>query len=237
MSFFRHAIPTTSTIIKNLIGWWKLGDSQTSAKSSFNNNNITLTNSPTINLNNSLSFNGSTQYGSVAIDLSLYNKITLCFWLNVTSYLGSASRVGLEYSENFNFSDGFAVFIDNTNSTIHASMHSVTNASYQLQPYTRMPFNETHFYSIIFDRTTGTNQGIFLYIDGNLQTPTDFPAPIFGNLGTSTFGNSNILYLMARGNSGGSPGLFGSGALNDLRIYSGSLTQEEIKILYNLGPK
>jgi len=231
MSFFRHAIPTTSTIIKNLIGWWKLGDSQTSAASSFNNNNITLVNSPTINLNNSLSFNGSTQYGSVAIDLSLYNKITLCFWLNVTNYINTA-RVGIEYSTDYNSTDGFVVTIDNSSGTISASMHSVANGFYQLQPYIRMPVNETHFYSIIFDRTTGTAQGVFLYIDGNLQTPTTLPSPILGNLGTSTF-NNYTLYIMSRGGANS----FGNGSLNDLRIYSGSLTQEEIKILYNLGPK
>lgn len=232
MSFFRHAIPATSTIIKNLIAWWKLGDSQTSAKSSFNNNDITLIGSPTINLNNSLLFNGSSQAGSVNIDLSLYNKITLCFWLNIGSY-ANTNRVGLEYSANYNSLDGFLVLIDSSpTAEIIPSMHSTNGAGgYQARNYSVMPANETHFYSIILDRTTGTSPGVFLYIDGNLQTPTATP-PILNDLGGTNFGNYP-LYIMSRaGNSA-----WGLGELNDLRIYNGYLTQEEIKILYKLRAK
>lgn len=231
MSFFRHAIPTTSTIIKNLIGWWKLGDSQTSAKSSFNNNNITLTNSPTINLNNSLLFNAaSSQSGRVAINLSSYNKITLCFWLNVTSY-DSNARVGLEYTADVNSTNGFLVLIDNSVAQeIRPSMHCTSPAGYQARYYARMPANETHFYSIIFDRTTGTLSGVSLYIDGNSQAATS--TPFTDNFNSTNFDNST-LFIMSRNETSS----YGNGALNDLRIYSGSLTQEEIKILYNLGPK
>lgn len=226
MSFFRHAIPATSTIIKNLIAWWKLGDSQTSAVSSFNNNNITLTASPTINLDKSLLFNGSSQAGSVALDLSSYNKITLCFWLNVTSYV-NANRIGMEYSTNYNSNDAFLVLIDTPASEFIPSMHA--SAGYQEARYTRLPANETHFYSIIFDRTTGTSTGIFLYIDGNLQTAI---ATTTTNLGGGNFGNYS-LYIMSRNASS----LWGLGELNDLRIYNGYLTQEEIKILYKLRAK
>jgi len=171
-------------------------------------------------------FDGTNDSVSAPINLSGTNKATLSFWMKWNSFAND-DKFGIEYTNNFNNKNGFAVAPNSSNHSKFGVYASGTGSIYNGGEFARPSAGVWHHYVVTFDRTTGTAMGVTAYVDGVGQSITQYNS---SNLNSSNFDNAS-LYLMSRGNSS----LFGSGNLDDVRIYNRAISASEIKRLYNIG--
>lgn len=159
------------------------------------------------------SFNGTSDYGSVPLNLSGTRTITLGFGLTWTTFANN-DALAMEFTANTNTAAG-AFYIDPNDSqtgsiacTLGASTTLCTNG------FPRPAAGVPHRYDWALDRTATTVAGqIAGYLDG-------VPQPMTGYASQSTpvsdaFAD-DTLYLMSRAGSS----LFGAGSLAWLTIHS-----------------
>lgn len=154
--------------------------------------------------------NGSSYSASTASFNANTNKITVCFWMNPTSW--SDYEYLIELSANASGND---------NSLAFDSSAAVFELMYQDGTGTDTERHGTCATSVLGTGTwkhvaavfdTSTSPGtITLYVDGSSQSLS-----MSGNGGASTFGNYT-LYILARNNAS----YFCNDKIDDLRIYSG----------------
>lgn len=162
-------------------------------------------------------FNGTSDYGSVALDLSAYSKITLAVWLQWDAFSNNDDLL-MEYSPNANNANAF--FIDPNDSGgvfgffLKQNGLAGVNSAFATRPSAGVP----HHYLITFDRNGTSAQQIQAYIDGvNWNITQVGTAAVSGNFDNTT------LYLMSRAGSN----LFGAGRIADLAIWGGVLGIED----------
>lgn len=175
-----------------------------------------------------LSFDGGDYLNtSAALNLTGDDKFTVSFWLNWTSYADDDAQV-VESSTNFNDNTAAIRISPNSSSGGGGKMElSIHGFGYRSELFERPSAGAWHHYAAIFDPGL-PNGDITLYVDGNEVASTvsldSFNGPYTGF-------NNYTWYLMSRAGSS----LFGTGKLDDFRVYSAGLTAEQVKQLFNQG--
>lgn len=210
--------------------YWKFDDATgaVAVDSSGNNHTMTLLNSPTWQVaqncvvNGCLSFNGTNQNGSVALDLSSTNVITIAFWMKWNAF-NNDDKLAFEFSNNFNKSaTGFLIDPDESSSgQFWVSVHG--DAGYNNAAFPRPSAGVWHHYAFILNKGTATAGEVTPYIDGKAVS---YKKSSYSATNANNFGN-NTLFVMSRNGSS----LFGAGSLDEVHIYPRALSATEIAAL------
>lgn len=223
---------STNTTIptQGLVAYWAFDETSgtQAADSSGNGYNLRLVNGPTWTtgkVNGALSFNGVNNYAvSPAIGLSGTAAVSVSFWIKRTYVIGGTT-VLFESSRDFNSSTtGFMFFPDDSRG-IAAGLRG--NVGYNLKAYIQPSSGAWHHIVVIYDKGANAANEVTCYIDGALW---GFTAQLNSANNTNPFG-SNPLYLFSRAGSQ----YFGSGVIDEMRIYSRGLTAAEVTQLYSQG--
>jgi parallel beta-helix repeat protein len=213
---------------------WKLDDGSGTAAADSSGNNLTasLFNGPAwlpatqCIAGGCLSFNGTTQYGSVALNLSDTTAVTVSFWLKWNAY-AKDDKLALEFGSGaagFNsLATGFMIdpnssYQDGT--TFEAGLRG--NGGYNQVLFTRPSAGVWHHYAFVLNKANPAATEVIPYVDG---VAVAYTKPTSSE-NSNGFG-ADTLYLMSRNGTS----LFGAGALNYLRIYKRPLPASEIAAL------
>ena len=165
-----------------------------------------------------LSFNGTSDFASSAINLSglpAGDTITLGFWSWWNTF-GTNNDLQSEFSPNSNVANGTWI-VDFNYSTVAGTINfgSVNGGSSIgfKDRFAQPSAGAWHHYLLIMNRNRPIN---FAYVDGGLQglTATDH------SMGGGTSWANNTMYLMSRGGAS----LFGAGKLAELAIWQSDFT-------------
>lgn len=174
-------------------------------------------------------FNGSNQYGTIALDLSAYSTLTLAFWLYADVWKTSAGQydVIFEFTTDGQANNGgFHIYSGNdvgsTEGLNVAHRGNVGTSIANFGAASRPATGAWHHYAAIYDFSLSTNE-VNLYVDGVLKTASSRPG---NSNNTGTFANST-LYIASRAGSS----LFVDCKLADIGIYSKSLSADEVAAL------
>jgi hypothetical protein len=172
-------------------------------------------------------YNGTSHYGTAAIDLGDVTTLTASFWLYWDAF-GSGDDLCLEYTVIADIlasggGNGFYVDPNAASSTFRVGVGADNGA--RVRSFVRPTGAVWHHYVILMDRTI--DWGIpAIYVDGLSVTLTNVN-------NTTTPGNfkaSSPIYFMSRA----STSLYGAGRICDVRLYAGKLlTQAEAWALYD----
>jgi Glycosyl hydrolases family 18/Concanavalin A-like lectin/glucanases superfamily/Bacterial Ig domain/Putative Ig domain len=210
--------------------YWKLDDGSgaTVSDSSGNGSTVNLFNSPSwltganCVASSCLSFNGTNQYGAVALNLSDTSAVTLSFWMNWTSYAND-DRLAFEFSPDFNgVATGFMV--DPNSSYNGGGQFEVGfqgDGGYNQVLFAR-PTPGWHHYAFVFNKGAAADNEVTPYVDG-VAVPYTKPT---NSENTNNFG-SDTLYFMSRGGSS----LPGGGLLDEVQLYKQALNASQVQTL------
>jgi hypothetical protein len=98
------------------------------------------------------------------------------------------------------------------------------DVGYTLSCYAQPSSGVWHHLATVYDKSQSGTNAILFYVDGALQTPS---RQLYTATNTNYFG-ANPSYLFSRGGSQ----QFGSGEIDDLRIYNRALSASEIQQIY-----
>jgi PKD repeat protein len=174
--------------------------------------------------NTSLSFNGSSDFGAIPLNLSSTSQVTVEFWLKWNQYANN-DALAMEFTPNFNNSAGG--FLVDPNAPEFGGTFGVglgVNSSRNSVFFPRPSVGVWHHYAFVLDTTAGAANEITPYVDGQ---PVSTQQESAGS-GGGTFANST-LYLMSRAGSA----LFGNGSLDELAIYNQPLDAGTVFQHYN----
>lgn len=217
---------------QNLIGHWKLDDSNSTVAidSSVNSNNATLVNGPiwTVGkIGGALDFDGTNDFLEVPHSINyLIENGTLSFWFNAKD----VTNQGLCSKDSRDFDTGghFTIMID-SNSTVVVRFQS-KSATFTIKSALVVANN---WYHVIF---TFGNDGMKLYLDGQEEASN----PYTGGLGITSGGSGNFEPIVLGAASWSSNDLVATpisipfnGKIDDLRIYDRALTADEVQVLFN----
>ncbi len=218
----------TNTWDANTQGVWHMSDNAASttilATKGVNAVNVANTNTKTTTgqIARGLTYNGSSDGSSSAINLSGTDKLTLSFWLKWTTN-ASDDALAFEYTTNYN---GQHAFIVDPNSSTSGGCFEIgmSNAgTYFSDRLTSRPSTGAwHLYHLVFNRDTPLNT---VYVDGSSVALTTIDHSMTGS---SAFDNST-LYFMSRNKSV----LFGDGLLDEVKIVFGERVAEWITTEFN----
>ena len=216
------ADPTQSTspsaVATDYVGYWPLNatNANTTADASGNGNNGVVTNaslSANGRINGCLVFSGANN--SVQVTNYLCNDFSMAFWVKTTQAAGSGqwyNGVGLVDGDASGTANDFgtamcggkfAIGIGNPDTTL-LSTSSINDGSW-------------HFCVATRQQATGV---ISVYVDGNLQNT--------GTASRNTLSASSRLLFGAIASGGG----FFNGSLDEVRIFSRTLSSNEVASLY-----
>ena len=171
-----------------------------------------------------IGFNGSSDYGSIPLNLSSTNKLTVEFWLKWNQYANDDS-LAMEFTPNFNANSGGFIVDPNASQfggTFGVAIGNIENRNSVFFP--RPSAGVWHHYALVIDATASAGKVITPYVDGqSVSVQQDGTGT-----GQGTFANST-LYLMSRGGSA----LFGGGSLDQLAIYNQPVSAGAIEQHYN----
>lgn len=168
------------------------------------------------------SFNGSSDFVSTAINLSAFNKISIGFWLNWTTFAND-DKLALEFSTNYGANSGGFIIDPDSNGPSAGTFYIGFNGNGGLSVahFTRPSAGVWHPYLFQIDGTQSNNANLtfpFIYVDGASQTViADINSATAHNMGNYT------LYSMSRAGTT----LFGAGSMADLAIWGVLLTAGE----------
>jgi PKD repeat protein len=151
--------------------------------------------------------------------------VTLEFWLNWSAFANN-DALALEFTPNFNDNNGG--FLVDPNAPQASGRFGVgfgNNSSRNDAYFVRPTAGAWHYYAIVLDPTAPAAQQITPYVDGQ---PVSFVKTANGT--GATFANST-LYFMSRAGAA----LFGQGNMDELAIYTRSLTASEVASRYAAG--
>jgi YD repeat-containing protein len=220
----------TVAATSGLIDYWRFAEtSGTSLADNIGGRTATTVNSPTLGAagalangadsNPAVSFNGSNEAASAALNLSGTNKLTLEFWLKWTSY-SSNDDLAFEFTPNStNTNGGFFVDPNSPELTGRFGVGIGRLTSRNTAYFTRPSANVWHHYALVLDSSAAAAQQVVPYVDG---VPVAYTKTASGT-GAGNFANST-LYFMSRAASS----LFGTGSLDEVAIYNRALSAAEI---------
>jgi hypothetical protein len=165
----------------------------------------------------------SSQYGSVVIDLTPYNKLSLSFWMWWDAFAND-DKMALEFTANAGSNDGSFSVLPNESTTGRFWWWGRNNSGVFTDfQFTRPSAAAWHHYCLTFDNTLSTNE-MAGYVDG--AVPSGVTRTLNGNT-SGVFANST-LYVMSRATSS----LFGNGRLSMITLYPGTiLTMADAEML------
>jgi PKD repeat protein len=215
-----------------LIDYYKLGepsgptitDSQGTSNGTISGGTFGLPGAVAEDPTTSIGFNGSSDFGSIPLNLSSTNKLTIEFWLKWNQYANDDS-LAMEFTPNFNANTGGFLVDPNASQfggTFGIAVGGIENRNSIF--FARPSAGVWHHYALVIDTTASSAKVITPYVDGQ---SVSFQQDSTGT-GQGAFANST-LYLMSRG--GGS--LFGAGSLDQLAIYNQTLSAGEVEQHYN----
>jgi sugar lactone lactonase YvrE/plastocyanin len=173
----------------------------------------------------SAAFDGSSGAAQAPIDLSGTSKVTIEFWMKWTAFAGD-DHLALEFTPNFNSNPGgFLVDPDATPGSDFAV--ALGNGSTNNNVLFERPSAEQwHYYAFVIDTKASAESEITPYVDGHAVSYTKLNSGIgAGNFAEST------LYWMSRDAST----LFGAGSMQDLALYTTTLSPSTILEHYAYG--
>ncbi len=164
-------------------------------------------------------FNGSSNSGSIPLNLSGTSQLTVEFWLKWNQYANN-DALAMEFTPNFNENPGGFLIDPNAGEyggTFGVGIGDTSNRNSIF--FTRPSAGVWHHYAIVIDTTAAAGSEITPYVDGQ---PVSYQQES-AETGQGAFANST-LYLFSRdGNS-----LFGGGELDELAIYNQPLSSTTI---------
>lgn len=226
--------PRYFAVPDRLIGYWPFDadcaiSSTLSADLSGFGRNATLIGSPPLaegRVGYGLSCNGTSQAASAAIDLSGTNVVTLCFWLNQTTF-ANADRLAFLHTADFNANAG--AFVVNTSSsdfgggnTMEFGAHGV-GLTFNLYGVVQPSAGAWHHYALVISTVQGAQVA---YIDGVSKSLST----LLQSGDSSPLANST-LYMMSK--AGASQ--WNSGILDNVKLYPRKLDPWEVLQDYQAG--
>ena len=197
-------------------------DSTAAATNGVNAHN-TNTTTGTGQFNRALTYNGSTDWTTAAIDLSAQALVTVSAWINWTTFAND-DKLAFEFgTPNFPSNNGFVWDADSSvGSAFLIGSGKTTGGTQWSDTFTRPSAAAWHYYSTVLNRTTPVN---LAYRDGISQTLTmaSHTASTMGNFDNTT------LYFMSRSTSS----LFGAGSMQEVRISKTTRTANWVTTEYN----
>jgi hypothetical protein len=167
----------------------------------------------------SLSLNGTSDFGSVALNLSAVNKLTISRWVNIPSYPGG-DQLAHEFSANYNTTVGG--FISNPNDSGSPGNWEMTVSNGTGSDYwqsriadSSVSVNTWHHVMHTFDLTATSTTFAKVYVDGTDIGATD---SAIGSGHPSNFAN-DTLYLGSRAGTS----LFFQFQIADMSIFTSLL--------------
>jgi YD repeat-containing protein len=206
--------------------YWRMGETTgTSLADSKGTSTATLAGGATlggagaVDSNGSVGFDGTDDSASSAIDLSGTSKVTVEFWMKWNAYADD-DDLAMEFTPNFN--DNAGGFIVDPNAPQNSGSFGVgigSGASRNTAYFARPSAGAWHHYAFVLDSTAPVASQVIPYVDGQPVTYTKTAS----GTGAGAFANST-LYFMSRAGTG----LWGAGNLDELAVYSRTLSASEI---------
>ncbi|MET0558381.1 MAG: PKD domain-containing protein [Solirubrobacterales bacterium] len=210
-----------------LADYWRLGEtSGTSLADGVGGRTATTAGSPTLGVAGALpdsstavSFDGSNDSASAALNLSGTSAITVEFWMKWNSF-GLNDDMAMEFTSNSgNNAGGFFIqpnaFEQLTRFGVGIGRSTSRNSAFFARPSAGV----WHHYAFVLNSGAAAAQQVIPYVDG---AAVSYTKPQSGT-GAGNFANST-LYFMSRGGSS----LFGGGSLDEVAIYNRALTAAEV---------
>ena len=175
-----------------------------------------------------ISFNGTSDFGAISLDLSATKQLTVEFWMKWNTFAND-DALAMEYTPNYNQNPGG--FIVDPNCSAFGGVFCVgmgqSGAGTQNYVYFARPTAGVwHHYALVFDATQPASGEVTVYLDGQLVSTQ--PGNASG--GAGAFAKAT-LYLMSRAGSG----LFAGGSLAQLSLYGTDLSAATIAAHYTDG--
>lgn len=160
------------------------------------------------------SFNGSSNYGQIALDLSAHNKITVAFWLWSDTNVDTAHIV-MEHANADAGAGGGRWHINHGSSAGKSNVTWVTAATYanyHAVEFTRPSAAAWHHWIVTIDGSLSSSQIVAVYIDGVSVSLTSTN----NNAGASSMANQTLNIMSRAGSS-----LFHDGDMAEMAIWGG----------------
>lgn len=210
-----------------MVGWWSLDsndlvdyviDLSGSGNHGFMVAAATTTQQIAGKLAQGLTFNGSSQYIRIG-SLTTYDNvfasgITMCAWRNAPSVAVFARTVTIEDSTNATQESWLQI----TN-TAKIQFGSGGSGKYKTAATSLVANKWYHLCGV----TDYTNGGTVIYLNGKDDNGTINATPVY----TADKGNFDIMLLRSAGSN-----FYGSGMIDDVRLYNRALSANEIAALY-----
>ena len=167
-------------------------------------------------------FDGSSGSAHAPVDLSGSGKHTVDFWMKWHAF-GEDDALALEFTSNFNENAGGFLVDPNAGGSfgVGVGKDSSRNNSFFAQPSAEV----WHYYAFVIDTEASGASEITPYVDGHAVSYSKTESGTGGGFANST------LYWMSRDASS----LLGSGDMQDLALYNGTLSSSTIAAHYEAG--
>jgi YD repeat-containing protein len=211
-----------------LIDYWRLGetagptaaDSKGTSPATITGGTFGVPGAVAFDPNTATRFNGGTDWGRAAVNLSATRQATIEFWLKVTQY-GDNDGLAFELTNDFNANaGGFLIDPDAPQSGGKFGVGIGSGTSRNNVYFDRKPAGEWHHYAIVMDSDAPAATQITPYVDGQAVTYTKSES----GTGAGNFANS-VLYFMSRAGQQN----FGAGDLDEVAVYNRALPAATIQ--------
>lgn len=224
----KPVLDPTHPLSRGLIGCWPLGVSAYAPAADIGPRGLngTVVAAPPLTSShhggNANSFNGSSQYITIPLDLSAYNVVTVSGWYAMPAGYTTTALVWEFTANGYNTNGGFA-FAVNDPDTSHCSFGTAIDGStIWADSIVKPSTGAFHHYVCVYNRSAPS---LTIYVDGQpvAQSALVHNAGAYGNFANAT------LNVMVR-NAGS--GLFAQGSFDGLRLYGVELSASEVAALY-----
>jgi len=215
-----------------LIDYWRMSDAAGTTLADVKGGaNATIVGAPEFGIPSALpgssdtavSFNGTTDAASAALNLSTTNKLTLEFWMKWDSFADD-DDLAFELTPNFNANPGG--FLVDPNAPEEEGKFAVgigSGESRNTAYFTRPSAGAWHHYALVMDAAAPASEQVVPYVDGQ---PVSYTKTKSGT-GAGNFANSS-LYFMSRA----AGALFAAGDLDEVALYNRVLPATTIEDHY-----
>ncbi len=172
------------------------------------------------------SFDGLSGAAQAPVNLSGTSKLTIEFWLKWSKYENN-DALAMEFTPNFNATPGG--FLVDPNAGEEGGKFAVgigEGGSRNNVYFTRPSAGAWHYYAFVINTLAPAASQITPYVDGQ---PVPYTKLTSGS-GAGPFANSTLNFMSRNGSS-----LFGSGTLDEVALYSETLTAATVLNHYQVG--
>ena len=171
-------------------------------------------------------FNGSTQYGQSAINLSAHSKLTVSMWLWIDARSAGSFDMYMEFGPGDQSAGTFGIYDESAGGVDKLNIYHVGTNGSSFAKYPFLTLSQWNHLLFTGDFTLSTDE-VNLYLNGALQTPSSRPANI-NNTSGSTYANTTLNFMSRNAAS-----LHGDGKQAEVGIWGGVvLNANEAMALY-----